>query len=58
MDKKDKTFLICAFASMVVSIVLWFSGHREYGQYVGIWVPSILGLLAIQKLAVIQNNIK
>jgi hypothetical protein len=30
-----------AFLSFLLSIGLWFSGDRERGLFVGIWVPSI-----------------
>ena len=35
-------FLVAALASFFLSIGLWFSGSREEGVYVGLWVPSIL----------------
>lgn len=31
-----------AFVSFLVSITLWFTGNREEGVFVGLWVPSIL----------------
>ena len=31
-----------AFGSFLLSVSLWFSGYREQGQFVGLWVPSIL----------------
>ncbi len=34
--------LIAAFASFLLSIILWFVGDRQYGLFVGLWVPSIL----------------
>jgi hypothetical protein len=42
--------LLAAFASFVVSVVLWFTGHENQGIFVGIWVPSILafGAVALQ----------
>ncbi len=36
--------LFAAFASFVISVVLWFGGHHEEGIFVGLWVPSILAL--------------
>ena len=33
--------LLAAFLSFVLSVALWFSGDRERGLFVGIWVPSI-----------------
>ena len=35
-------FLIAAAASFVLSVTLWFTGDRQYGLFVGLWVPSIL----------------
>ena len=35
-------FLIAAVVSFTLSIVLWFTDHREEGVFVGLWVPSIL----------------
>ena len=42
-------FLAAAFASLVLSVALWFSGAREEGLFVGIWVPAIhsLGTLVL-----------
>ena len=44
------TFLLAAFASFVLSIVIYFQAGdddvngRLNGIYIGIWVPSILAL--------------
>jgi len=35
-------FVIAAGISFLFSISLWFSGSREEGLFVGLWVPSIL----------------
>lgn len=35
-------FVIAAGASFLFSVYLWFSGSREEGVFVGLWVPSIL----------------
>jgi hypothetical protein len=40
-------FLLGAFASFCFSVGLWFSGWREEGLFVGLWVPSILSLGAL-----------
>ena len=34
-------FLLAAFLSFLLSVSLWFTGNREEGLFVGIWVPSI-----------------
>jgi hypothetical protein len=35
-------FFAAAGISFALSIWLWFSGDRERGLFVGLWVPSIL----------------
>jgi hypothetical protein len=39
--------LFAAFASFLISVVLWFGGHHAEGIFVGLWVPSILSLGAV-----------
>ncbi|MBC8507512.1 MAG: hypothetical protein ISR58_15145 [Anaerolineales bacterium] len=38
------TILIAAFLSFLLSVYLWFSGAKDQGIFVAIWVPSILSL--------------
>ncbi|MFT5523621.1 MAG: hypothetical protein ACI9G1_002858 [Pirellulaceae bacterium] len=40
-------FVIAAGASFLFSVYLWFSGSRDEGLFVGIWVPSILSFGAL-----------
>ncbi len=40
-------FSAAAMLSFLVSVSLWFSGYKEQGLYVGLWVPSILSLGAL-----------
>ena len=35
-------FVAAAGASFLFSVYLWFSGSKEQGLFVGLWVPSIL----------------
>jgi hypothetical protein len=35
-------FVMAAGASFLFSVYLWFSGNRQEGVFVGLWVPSIL----------------
>jgi len=35
-------FFLAALISFALSVWLWFSGDREQGLFVGLWVPSIL----------------
>ena len=41
-QKLDYFFLLAALASFVASVALWFLVNRDYGVYVGLWVPSVL----------------
>ena len=41
------TILIGAGMSFLLSVYLWFSGDKESGLFVGIWVPSILSFGAL-----------
>lgn len=42
--------LLAAFASFLFSVWLWFTGSREEGLYVGLWVPSILSFGSVALL--------
>lgn len=35
-------YVAAAGASFLFSISLWFTGSKEEGMFVGLWVPSIL----------------
>lgn len=39
-----RIYLVAALLSFILSISLWFSGSRDQGLFVGLWVPSILAL--------------
>ena len=39
----DYVILLAALLSFMLSVYLWFTGHKDEGLFVGIWVPSILG---------------
>lgn len=41
------TILLAAGMSFLLSVYLWFSGDKESGLFVGIWVPSILSFGAL-----------
>jgi hypothetical protein len=46
---KSAKLLILAAAglSFLFSVYLWFSGGKEQGVFVGLWVPSILSFGAL-----------
>jgi len=40
-------FVVAAGASFLFSVGLWFTGNKEQGVFVGLWVPSILSFGAL-----------
>ncbi len=44
-------FVVAAGFSFLFSVYLWFSGSKDEGLFVGLWVPSILsfGTLVLTK---------
>jgi hypothetical protein len=40
----DFLLLAAALLAFAFSVFLWFSGRREEGLFVAVWVPSVLGL--------------
>jgi hypothetical protein len=42
-------FMAGGFISLVLSVSLWFSGAKDQGIFVGLWVPAIhsLGTLVL-----------
>ncbi len=55
--KVDRPFLLAAFASLIVSVTLWFIVNRDYGVFVGLWVPSILALWIGVRLVLLANAV-
>ena len=47
VSRSQAFFLAAAGISFFLSIGLFFSGDRERGMYVGLWVPSILSCGAL-----------
>lgn len=41
------SILIGAAISFLLSVFLWFTGAKDQGLFVGIWVPSILSFGAL-----------
>lgn len=40
-SKAKAMYVVAAGVSFVLSVSLWFTGSKEQGLYVGLWVPSI-----------------
>ena len=51
LKANDYLLLAAAILSFMFSVYLWFSGLRDEGMFVGIWVPSILAFGGYMKLA-------
>ena len=47
ISKPKALFLLAAGLSFCLSVSLYFTGSREQGIFVGIWVPSILSAGAL-----------
>jgi hypothetical protein len=43
-SKPKILFMVAAFVSLVLSVTLWYTGSKDQGIFVGLWVPSILSL--------------
>ena len=56
-NKVDQPFLFAALASLLASVVLWFLVNRDYGVFVGLWVPSILILWVGVRVALLNKSI-
>ncbi len=49
--RSDYVILLAAAIAFFLSVGLWFSGQKDSGLFVGIWVPSILSFGCLVKLA-------
>lgn len=47
ISRPKALFLLAAGLSFLMSVSLFFTGSREQGIFVGIWVPSILAAGAL-----------
>ena len=47
MRMAKASIIAAAFISFILSVYLWFTGAREEGIFVGLWVPSILSFGAL-----------
>lgn len=47
VSRPQALFMLAAGISFLLSVYLFFSGSREQGIFVGIWVPSILSAGAL-----------
>lgn len=52
--KTDAYFLVAAALSLFASVTLWFLYDKDYGVFVGLWVPSILALWIGVKMTILS----
>lgn len=55
--KIDYPFLIATLISFLFSVGLWFLLSRDYGLFVGLWVPSILALWVGVRVVLLAGTI-
>ncbi len=56
MFNKSDVFILAATAlSFFLSVYLWYTGNKESGLFVGLWVPSIIGVGIYFKLLTIRK---
>jgi hypothetical protein len=56
-NKIDYPFLLATVVSFLASVALWFLVNREYGLFVGLWVPSILALWVGVRLSLLSSGL-
>ena len=49
LKTSDYFIFASVFISLALSIFLWFSGSKQAGLFVGLWVPSLLGFASYLK---------
>lgn len=54
--RTDKILFFLAFASLLFSEILFFSGDKEGAQFIGLWVPTILAFGIYLRLIKISSD--
>jgi hypothetical protein len=52
----DRLLFVAAFLSLIFSEIIYFQGHKQDAIFVGLWVPSILGVGIYLKLIGNKKN--
>ena len=55
-NKSKLIFMIAGLLSLILSVSLWFSGNKEQGIFVGLWVPAIHSLGTLVLVNTGSNN--
>lgn len=49
MNKGTNWIIIAAGISLGLAIYVWFSGNKDAGLFIGLWVPSLIALATYLK---------
>lgn len=49
MNKGTNWIIIAAGISLALAIYVWFSGNKDAGLFIGLWVPSLIALATYLK---------
>lgn len=44
MNKGTRWIIIAAGLSLLAAVYVWFTGNKDAGLFIGLWVPSLLAL--------------
>lgn len=47
--KGSNLIIIAAAISLVIAVYVWFTGDKDSGLFIGLWVPSLLALATYLK---------
>ena len=49
MNKGTNWIIIAAVISLIVAVYVWFTGNKDAGLFIGLWVPSLFALATYLK---------
>ena len=49
MNKGTNWIIVAAVISLLVAVYVWFTGNKDTGLFIGLWVPSLLALATYLK---------
>jgi hypothetical protein len=49
MNKGTSWIIAAALVSFILAIYVWFTGNKDAGLFIGLWVPSLFSLATYLK---------
>ncbi len=49
MNKGTNWIIVAAVISLILAVYVWFTGNKDAGLFIGLWVPSLLALATYLK---------